>query len=213
MLLAMPTLIALHGYTHNGRVIRDALAPLMARLPSELELRCPDGPVACSPPSVDRLYVAMGGARQPAPYRSWWDASPDGREYRDWELTRELLRSELERAPHAGVLGFSQGGMLAATVAALSARGELPPIRLAIMIAGRTPRAELMQPWFAAPIAVPSLHVWGERDVQSAPGSRALVQCFDPSTARTVVWPGPHVIPSRGPAAAAIVELLASSLS
>jgi len=210
MLRAMATLIALHGYTHNGAVMRAALAPLIARLPAELELRCPDGPVACSPPSVERLYAAMGGARQPGPYRSWWDASADGRVYRDWELTRELLRAELQRAPGAGVLGFSQGGMLAATVAALSARGELPAIAFAIMIAGRAPRSELMQPWFIEPIAVPSLHVWGERDEQSAPGSRALAQRFEASSARTVVWPGPHVIPARGPAADAIVEQIAS---
>lgn len=203
------TLIALHGFTQNGATMRTVLAPLMARLPGEIELRCPDGPVACSAPSVDRMRTAMGGARQPAPYRSWWDATPDGRVYRDWELGRELIRGELERAPGAGVLGFSQGGILAAVVAALSARGELPAIRFAIMIAGRAPRAEVMQPWFAQPIAVPSLHVWGERDVQSAPGSRALVQRFEPSSARTVIWPGPHVIPTSGLGADAIVEFIA----
>jgi pimeloyl-ACP methyl ester carboxylesterase len=208
----MATLIALHGFTQNGTMLRSALTPLMARLPPELELRCPDGPVACSAPSVERMHAALGGVRMPAPYRSWWDATPDGRVYRDWELGRELILAELQRAPVAGVLGFSQGGNLAAIVAALSARGELPAVRCAIMIAGRAPRAELMQPWFAEPIAVPSLHIWGERDVQTAPGSRALVQRFEPSLARTVTWPGPHVIPTRGPAADAVVEFITAFL-
>ena len=118
------------------------------------------------------------------------------------------MQAELTRAEPVGVLGFSQGAMLAAATAALSARGELPAIRFAILIAGMQPRAELMQPWFATPIDVPSLHVWGLRDLRSAPGSQALVARFDPRTARTITWPGPHVIPTSGTAADAIVEFI-----
>ena len=208
MLRAMTTLLALHGFTQNGELLRAALAPLVARLPQELMLRCPDGPVECAPASVDRMHTALGGPRPPGPYRSWWNATDDGREYRGWEQTRELMQRELQAADGAGVLGFSQGGMLAAALAALAARGELPAIKFAILVAGQQPRAQLMQAWFSQPIAVPSLHVWGERDLRSAPGSRALAQRFDPSTARTVIWPGPHVIPTHGPASDAIVEFI-----
>lgn len=207
MLAAMTKLVAFHGFTQNGAVMREALAPLLARLPATLELCCPDGPVECSPESVDRMFAALGGTRHPGPYRSWWNATDDGREYRGWEQTRAMLSAELQGAEPAGVLGFSQGGMLAAAVAALSARGELPAIRFAIAIAGQKPRAQGMQPWFEQAIAVPSLHVWGERD-RGAAGSRALVERFEARTARTVVWPGPHVIPSHGPGADAIVEFI-----
>jgi predicted esterase len=210
MLRAMTTLLALHGYTQNGALLRAALAPLLPRLPPQLVLRCPDGPVECAPQSVDRMFAMLGGPRPPGPYRSWWNATDDGREYRGWEQTRELLRSELQAAGAVGVLGFSQGGMLAAALAALAAHGELPAIEFAIVVAGQQPRAQLMQPWFAQPIAIPSLHVWGERDVRSAPGSRALVQRFEPSHARTATWPGPHVIPTHGPGADAIVEFIAA---
>jgi pimeloyl-ACP methyl ester carboxylesterase len=206
----MTKLLAFHGFTQNGAVLREALAPLLARLPATIALRCPDGPVECAPASVDRMFAALGGTRHPGPYRSWWNASDDGQQYRGWEQTRALLSSELATEEPCGVLGFSQGGMLAAAVAALSARGELPAIRFAILVAGQKPRAALMQPWFEQPIAVPSLHVCGERDARSMPGSRALAERFDPRTARTVVWPGPHVVPSHGPGADAIVEFIAA---
>src|SRR5689334_10142100 len=157
------SLLALHGFTLNGTVMRASLAPLLPRLPKGLELICPDGPVTCSPASVDRMYAMTGGSRQP-PHLSWWDSSDDGRVYHGWEQTREALRAVLERHQPIGVLGFSQGGMVAAAVAALSARGELPPLRYVILVAGGPPRAEAMQSWFEQPIAIPSLHVWGERD-------------------------------------------------
>jgi pimeloyl-ACP methyl ester carboxylesterase len=204
----MSSLLALHGYTLNGAVMRASLAALVPRLPAELQLICPDGPMTCSPASVERMYAVTGGARQP-PHLSWWDASDDGRVYHGWEQTRALLRGELERHQPIGVLGFSQGGMVAAAVAALSARGELPPICYAILVAGRAPRADIMKPWFEQPIAIPSLHVWGERDRMSAPGSQALVNRFDPGTARTAVWPGPHVVPTSGNAADAIAAFVA----
>jgi pimeloyl-ACP methyl ester carboxylesterase len=204
----MSTLLALHGYTLNGAAMRVTLEPLASRLPAHLQLICPDGPVKCSPSSVERMYGLTGGDRLPEPHLSWWDASDDGRVYHGWEQTREKLRAELDREGPVGVLGFSQGAMLAAALAALAARGELPAIHYAILIAGRAPRAELMQPWFEQPIAVPSLHVWGERDRFTA-GASALVEHFDPSSAQTVVWPGPHMIPTSGNAADAIVAFVA----
>jgi len=201
----MTSLVALHGYTQNGASIRAALAPIQARLP-ELTLICPDGPHTCSPDSVARLHA--NGREPPPPHRSWWDASDDGRVYRGWDSTREQLGNALATSGATGVLGFSQGAMLASIVAALCARGELATIRFVILIAGRAPRADVMQPFFAQPITLPSLHVWGQRDHFTAPASEALVQRFDPATREVAVWPGAHVIPARGTAADAIVDFI-----
>jgi hypothetical protein len=202
------TLIALHGYSLNGAAMLGQVAPLVEALSPYVDVICPDGPFDCSAESVDRLYAVWNVPRFPLPYRMWWDATDDGREYRGWEATRDLLSDLLERHSPAGILGFSQGGMAAAAAAALSFRGEMPPVRFVIPVAGRVPRADVMQPWFASPISLPSLHVWGERDGLTRDVSPLVVERFDAATREALVWPGPHVIPTYGPAAAAIVDFV-----
>ncbi len=200
-------LVALHGYTGNGAALRGQLGGLQRALPS-LELVAPDAPHVCAADAVDRLYAMWSAPRQPPPHFMWWDASDDGREYRGWEATRALLRTVVGEGP-VGVLGFSQGAILAAALAAMASHGEMPPIEFAILIAGRPPRADVLLPFLARPIAVPSLHVWGERDSLAGDTPRALVDLFSPATREVVTWPGEHTIPTSGPAADAIADFLA----
>jgi predicted esterase len=140
------------------------------------------------------------------PYLCWWDASDDGRVYNGWEASREHLRSVVEANGVPGILGFSQGAAVAAAVAALSARGEFPPIAFAILVAGRKPRSDVLGPLFETPVAVPSLHVWGEKDPLSVPGSDGLFEAFEPTTREKHVWAGSHAVPTRGEAATRVVE-------
>lgn len=199
------TLIVLHGFTQNGARLRADLAPLTARLPAPEKALFPDAPHDCAEESVARLYAAWGVPRLPPPYRCWWDANEDGSVYQGWDESRAGLEQLLTAHPGSGILGFSQGAMVAAAVAALAARGELPPVRLVILVAGRTPRADALQPLFERPIRVPSLHVWGERDPLVASTAPALAECFEEGSRRIVTWPGPHTVPVTGPAADAIV--------
>jgi predicted esterase len=120
------------------------------------------------------------------------------------------MRELLERYPGAGLLGFSQGAALAATLAALSARKELPPVPFVVLVAGGIPRAGALRPLFDRPVAVPSLHVWGERDVLAVTRSAALAECFDPDARTTFVWSGSHVLPTRGPGGDALVAYIGS---
>jgi hypothetical protein len=68
-----------------------------------------------------------------------------------------------------------------------------------------------MQNLFDKPISIPSLHVWGENDKLSRAAAAALVEHFDPATREVVRWPGSHMIPSRGPAAQAIIDFVRRS--
>ena len=158
----------------------------------------------------------MGAVPTAPPYRKWWDATDDGRVYEGWEQTRAELRSLLEglatTSSAIGVLGFSQGAMVAATVAALSVAGQLPPVRFAILVAGMAPRADVLRPLFAQPLPMPSLHVWGDRDYFTGPGGPALVQQFAADRRQACVWPGPHVIPTRGPGADALRAFVRAQL-
>lgn len=203
----MRPLLVFHGFTMNGAVMRDHLGELGSRIPAAYEPVFASAPHVCREESVARLYSAWGTERLPGPYLSWWDATDDGSVYRGWEETRATVATLLERYPGAGVFGFSQGAILAASIAALSARGELPEVAFAVMVAGRTPRAEVLAPHFERPVAVPSLHVWGEAD-PLAFGSAELVECFAPESRRVAKWPGSHRVPARGPASDAIVRFL-----
>src|SRR5262249_50339116 len=172
------------------------------------DLVCPDAPHTCDPASVDRLYASRGAPRASPPHLCWWDATEDGAIYRGWEQTCDAARAWTSSSSPVGVLGFSQGAMLVAALAALSGTEQFPPIRFAIMIAGRKHRAAALQSLFERTICVPSLHVWGDADRLTGSDAPALVEHFDPTTREVVRWTGPHAIPTRGPTADAIVDFV-----
>jgi hypothetical protein len=196
-----------HGFSMNGAVMRDHLGELTERIPAGYEVIYASAPHACPEESVQRLYGAWGTERLPGPYLRWWDATDDGREYRGWDETRAYVQGLLEQYPDAGILGFSQGAILSAAVAALSAGGALPRVAFAILVAGRKPRSDVVVPFFEHPVAVQSLHVWGEAD-PLALGSAELSEGFAAETREVVKWPGSHRVPARGPAADALVRFL-----
>jgi pimeloyl-ACP methyl ester carboxylesterase len=202
------TLLVFHGFTMNGEVMRAALEPLATALEPKVRLLCLDAPHTCSAETVERMYHGAKTARLSPPHLCWWNASDDGLDYRGWQDTRDLVAAALDRYAPASILGFSHGGTLAAAVAALSRRGELPPVHAAVLIAGRKPRAAALQAAFTEPVALPSLHVWGERDILTRQHSEELVQCFSAPEREVVRWPGGHVVPTSGPAYEAVVRFV-----
>lgn len=201
------TLIGLHGFTLNGALMRTSLAPLAARFPSTVSLVCPDGPNPCSEASITRMAQLFGSAT-PAPHCCWFDASDDGRQYHGFDLTKDTLSQLIANSgDRVGLIGFSQGAIASASLAALSVHGKFPTLAFVVLIAGRTPRADEVTPCLDPPIAMPSLHVWGERD-PFGHYADDLAMRFDASERRALSWPGPHTIPTRGDAADAIVEFI-----
>lgn len=205
------TVLALHGFTQNGSHMREMMAPLLERLPADVTVECPTAATPCAQSSVERMHAMFGGARHEPPYRCWFDASDDGREYRGFDQTQRQLAALIEaRGGSVGLLGFSQGAICASALAALSVHGRFPKLDFAILVAGRAPRSDEVAPLLATPIALPSLHVWGERDPISKGYSQRLVELFEAGSRQLVTWPGPHVLPTRGVAADAIVSFIAA---
>src|SRR5450432_2818827 len=202
------TLLAFHGFTMNAELMRDALGPLVAALEPSVRVVCLNAPHTRSQASVERTYQGSSAQPPEPPHLCWWNASDDGLDYRGWEDTRDLVREALDRYAPASILGFSQGAILAATVAALAGNGELPAVHAAVLIAGRKPRAASLQAAFMDPIAVPSLHVWGERDTVTGQYGQELAEHFSPREREIVTWEGGHVVPTCGPAFEAIVRFV-----
>jgi predicted esterase len=202
------TLLVFHGFTMNGELMCQALKPLALALDPKVHLVCLNAPHTCSAATVERLYRGWGVPAQSPPHLCWWNASNDGLDYQGWEETRDLVREALDRYAPASILGFSQGAILAAAVAALSHSGELPAVHAAVLIAGRKPRAARLQAAFMEKIAVPSLHVWGERDTLTGQFCEELVECFSAPERKALRWPGGHTLPTKGPAHEAIVRFV-----
>jgi len=206
------TLLALHGYTMNGRFgasARELLRPLAERV----QVVAPDAPLVCSEEAVARFYDRARVRRGEPPHCTWWRANQDNTVYEGWDASLELLRSLLQEHAPVGVIGFSQGAMAATLVAALSARGELPPLRFVVLVAGRTPRASAFQSLLAEPIDVESLHVWGERDAFAAAGAPELAEHFAAPTRQSFVWAGGHSFPTSGSAATTILDFIEMRLT
>jgi predicted esterase len=202
------TLLAFHGFTMNGELMRDALGPLVAALQPSVRVVCLTAPQACSEATIERMYRGSRLKPLPPPHRSWWNASDDGLDYRGWEETRDVVGDALDRYAPASILGFSQGAILAAAVAALSQSGELPHVHSAVLVAGRKPRDARLQAAFMDPITLPSLHVWGERDTVTGQYCQELADLFSPTERQIARWPGGHLIPTRGPAYEAMVRFV-----
>lgn len=200
-------LISLHGFTMNAAGLKHMMADLEPRLEPAVDLVYPDAPHPASDDSVAAIAQLMGGFRPKPPNLQWWNASDDGKTYVGWEATRDRLARELEAHPRAGLLGFSQGAAVAAALAAASSRGQFPPLRFVIAIAGFVPRATDIEPLFTPPLQLPSLHVWGLADGMSK-HSPLLVERFDPAQRQVITWPGRHIVPTTGNAADTIIDFV-----
>jgi pimeloyl-ACP methyl ester carboxylesterase len=205
-------LLVLHGYTMNGGLgarVGELLRPLAERV----HVVAPDAPHVCSDEAVARFYDRSGMRRGPAPYCTWWRANQDNSVYEGWDASLELVRRLSDEHAPVGIVGFSQGAMAAALVAALSARGELAPLRFAVLVAGSVPRALAFRSLLAEPIELESLHVWGERDAFAREGAPRLMQHFAEPTRQSFIWAGGHSFPTSGKAADAILRFIEPRLA
>jgi predicted esterase len=201
------TLITLHGFTMNARGLGHMMAELEPRLQTSVDVVHVNAPHVASEASVAGMASAMGGFRSKPPNLEWWNASEDGLDYHGWSETRAHVAAEVARHGPVGLLGFSQGAAVSAALAAASRAGQFPELRFVVLVAGFTPRARDIAPLFAHPVAVPSLHVWGDAD-RFAKHSPALVERFEPATREVQTWPGRHEVPDSGAAAEAIVDFI-----
>ncbi|GCB85699.1 hypothetical protein scyTo_0026326, partial [Scyliorhinus torazame] len=150
--------------------------------------------------------------------RGWWFSDPGEESFNalDHVETSKGLEESLETVskamvelgPFDGILGFSQGAAFVSMICALKQQGD-PRFQFdfAILVAGFRSRCKQHDRFYQEPIAVPSLHVFGDTD-QVIPGemSQELSTFFvDPVV---LTHPGGHFVPVSAPQKPVYLEFL-----
>lgn len=128
--------LCLHSFRTNGEIMKAQVKYAGYDLIPDLDCSFADGVHLCTPQEsarVDPMLQRMFPTSDFGPYREWWnrlDNPPDGRVVYDRfdqcvESVVTILREAREQ-PFAGIIGFSQGGALAATVLAMQMNDQLP---------------------------------------------------------------------------------------
>lgn len=196
-------ILALHGFRQNGDVFRARTRKLRQALDDIAELVYVTSPLVYSPQGDTReaTLAAFGEVPEYRDQRVWWQSSADNRVYEGIDAAVAALEQVVRsHGPFDGVVGFAQGGTLAALLAAMQPHPVFA-FRFAICISAFPSRAdahaELVRPHA---IAVPSLHVLGLNDILVTPDrSIALFEAFDPAHSSLVKHPGGHFVPGAWP--------------
>lgn len=231
-----PRLLALHSFRTSAHIFKLQMKRAGWLLDVDASEGAPArGDAATSSPSssssaaevvfLDAPFVATAspGAKieqffPDGPYREWWNASDDGRVYRGLDETLEYVNAFVQReGPFDGVIGFSQGGSLAALLCGLQqerrqlAPGSAPPpgpaltfpdFQLCICICGLRTRLKEHDRLYRdrnGSFQLPSLHFLGKAD-SLTPFSRRLVANFHDAV--IIEHRHGHVVPSLAEAGA-----------
>ena len=177
--------LCLHGYSMNSRWLREWCTPLEQMLADEAIFLYPQGPIECPEEEVRattaRFNMPMPESRIGAGLNwCWYRASEDKPPiYHGIDETLAALAALFEReGPIAGVLGWSQGAVMAAILAALMEHDSASPFHSdwAVLCGGFLPGDLRYRRYFDAPLSLPTLHVLGakESDFMKQQGTRLL---------------------------------------
>ncbi|KAG8876590.1 hypothetical protein FRB98_007234 [Tulasnella sp. 332] len=176
----MLKVLALHGYTQNGIILRKKMSAIRKSCQSDLFA---DGPIIL--PEVTGLSSSSMSAVQSqeeqdpeAVARAWWRSNPEKTHYSQLSETVKYLRDLMHKEQFDGVFGFSQGAGLVGLLCAMLEHPHIhpeflvdgqppqPPFKFAIVVSGFKPADISLAPLFEDyTIQTPTLHVLGNTDL------------------------------------------------
>ena len=230
-------ILMLHGYTQSGPLFSaktKALEKILKKSFPGVILSYPTGPMRLKPHDIpgfssDKYDGVDGDADQEVEAYGWWRRSNTAEppEYVGLEEGLKVVSDVLSaEGPFDGVMGFSQGGCMAAMVASLLegesrrkafevAQGKSkvavafpepfeglkhPPLRFAVSYSGFVAPGERYGAFYEPKITTPVCHFVGSLDtVVSEERTDALVDATGGSgqeKAMVVVHPGGHFVPA-----------------
>jgi predicted esterase len=219
--LHLPRILCLHGGGTNARIFRAQCRVIRARLARSFRLVFADAPFP-SPapgPDVESVYGGWG------PFRSWLRVIPSPLRA-SGKLDASSIDASVAAAvraddeagaagPWVGLLGFSQGAGVAASLLLRQQRrgsggGGSLDYRFAVLMAGRAPLLSMddddgVHEPGSELLLLPTIHVHGLRDAGIEMHRRLLYQCCEKSKARLVKWDGGHRVPITSEGVAGVV--------
>ncbi|KAK7941587.1 uncharacterized protein PG986_013974 [Apiospora aurea] len=213
----LPRILCLHGGGTNAVIFRAQCRQLSLKLEPYFRLVYAEAPYASKPgPDVVSVYADYG------PFKRWLRWLPEHPEVEE-RAAREAIDASVRQAmddddevasgPWVGLLGFSQGAKLAASLLyrqqirverlGKGSRGTTD-FKFAVLMAGRAPIIALKGPPDLMDVVneehvlrLPTIHVHGTLDT-GLPLHRELLEKYcSPETARVLEWPGGHRIPLK----------------
>ena len=194
-------------------------------------LHYPTGPIALRPgdvPGSSASEMSNGANPEEAEAFGWWQRKEGAPVYqgidRGLQRVAETIQAE---GPFDGAIGFSQGGAIAAMVAALLETGRRqsfeaagakesgkflypscfvkrnqepiqPPLKFAIIYSGFAAPFDLYSGFYEPKIKTPVLHFVGSLDtVLDEQRGKLLIGSCEKSEERTITHPGGHFVPSQ----------------
>lgn len=196
-------ILAIHGFRQNGEVFRKRTRKMRQALEDIADFVFVTSPMNYAPTGDTRAatLAAFGEIPDYPMQQVWWLASEDNREYVGFDASLAFLEAICrEQGPFDGVVGFAQGGTLAAVLAAMQPHPTLA-FRFAICVSAFPARAQALARYMQPNcISIPTIHVLGLNDILVTPDrSLRLFELCDPERATLVRHPGGHFVPSAWP--------------
>ncbi|KAF5392762.1 hypothetical protein D9757_001037 [Collybiopsis confluens] len=206
--------LCLHGYSANANMFSKKLMAVRQQCP-EIEFVFIDAPHVLQPvdlPSPAQVGYFSGMDSESAnkdPQRGWWKSQNVQSISTGLEVTLVLLKDVLKtQGKFDGVVGFSQGAVLAALLCGLLENPEKypswfeggkaphPPFQFCVAIAGYKPLDPLGASLLTPSYKTPTLHVVGNTDIVVTPErSQSLIDVS--LNGRVEFHDGGHFVPIK----------------
>ncbi|KAK1410676.1 hypothetical protein QVD17_37215 [Tagetes erecta] len=190
-------ILCLHGFRTSGSILEKEIEKWPQPLLQKLDMVFMDGPY------LAQGKAALDGIFDP-PFYEWFQSDEEYKEFYNFEECLEKIEEfMLTHGPFDGVLGFSQGAMLATTIPGIQREGvaltKVPKVKFVIIASGakfgtsKFGIPTLASASFSSPITIPSLHIIGATDIIKEEGIGLLESFVDPFV---IDHPEGHTIPS-----------------
>lgn len=184
--------LCLHGFRTSGEILRKQLEGKWPEcVTARFDFVYPDAPfMATGKSSVEGLF--------PPPYFEWLGLNEAWMDYKCYNESLAYIEDfMIKHGPFDGLLGFSQGGILAAALPGLQAKGlaltRVPKVKFVIIISGSTFLTPvLVSKAFSQKIGCKSLHFIGQKDFLKKRGELLSESFIDPEI---IYHPKGHTIP------------------